>query len=1857
MALEIPRGTLEIPRAGVIPEVEAESLNLSQFPEFEGMTDAEVISLVTQTISPPSAPAAPPPSDDNFFPAMAYGADSAQAALGAGIKALGQGLDIEGMEEYGRDLQERNLQEAQESAAAYTQINLDDVAFGDNVTNFVIQTLGETLPSMGIALGGAGVAAIGAIPLGLTGAAAGAVAGAGAFLPSALMGTGETQIKMESLTDDKNYEDPSTALAGGLFIGALDTAAAAVPALKLLGRGFTKKATTEALENSGISPDISSSGVETAVEELAKAGGDASKATSSVINMARDISRGKPGGRGRIAGAGIGGAQQFALEGLTEGTQEAIGTLLAEGSTGKEDEEFLSSLLEAAVKGGIAGFGPGAVVGALKSGKDIADTEVDKVEEVEVSEAAPVAATLATVEADESSAVGGPAVDRTVNQAVVEPPLIDRNGDQFERNDGVLSEEIYTLKAEAAGIERMRNDVIKEATTGQSSITPEAEAFIRDAAAGAPSVVTNNLIRIAEENGVAVTVDTSPQDIFNSLLLKEQESQPAGIDADELNLYTERLSERTTKLKQYEAFINSSNNKNKYPASFKMLKESAAVDTFVQQLKQETSQSELDLTRIGDIENYLGTLEIGLRSGDNELTVELMDEAPSRLQLVGETLETSDDVSSIIGKLENGLQRLKATTPTAEAATVSSPRLFKDTFLQSFPKTLNSIDMTEPAAINNAVLPKREAVATAKLADAAGNKGPGRDGPPPRAIAGPGPQAALNRVNLYMKFMSSNKRLADKFKELRPMYNLVKEYNEEWFSIITRGIEGRTLALALPSEKKRAYRRYRNIADTLGIRIKFEGVAPLSGSRRAIIELPVAAGVTLEEKKNYINKVNPYQKDYASLDELKITDTEIETGIIVDDQSIVDALDQEQDTIDAMWDDVVLTKKRKLLNTLQKAYVDDGGVNIEEKITNIENNILAARQEKNIREALTPNEKDALFLQALNQLEEIAEKGLDTSLKQVRMILPAQIGIMEAVTDGRRQGYFPRMRNGDIVIRVFENVEERDDDGNIILIEGQPKMVKRVVYRRDVNAPLWQLGPGRKEAWAQKKYGEDLQKLFPTGEVEITFKSQDEASLVMGEEMGNLSILESILIHESKLNEEYSGQKVLFKGKLTDAEGRPIKAADGTEIHRIVEPDKFIRMLGEQYRQRKRAQMASGTFVHRKNIPGYITPDNIESYYDNAWAQYVTSLGRYTARTRVEDRVVEEQDRLKKIDKYSSPAERFYKSESMLGAATSMWDNTKSPQGAASALKSFAFYGFLGGNFSSSLLNLTQNFVTASLLYGAYGNLFQPKVSKAATAAARLSIYYYENQAFLKSDRENVAKILKKTGAARTIEEGRDQFDKLYILQERGTIGRINTQALSTNADITTDFWYDKLGLDNVERLAQSGLNPKKIQAFKRFAKNSKQMVDAVYSTSELANRIAAALATYNTIKSSPQGMSPLRDFARNTASGADSQGADRMVEIEDGMQYIVDESQFNLSAFNRPRLAFAGNGLAGVTLQFIPFVTMMLEVYANALTRYGGAAYGGEKGGKHYLTPQGRRTLAYLIIPQVIMGGMFGLPFADDMKEVIKALIRSPVGKSLDLQQSDMELVFYDIMIDILGPEGMSLAEAIARGPIKAWGGIDISQRVSLSPLRAFIEAGTGQTGIGSLLSGPSGAFFTNAIGKAFDAYERDDYGKAILRLTPLAAVQNLVNAWEAGEDGIYSGQGRLLTDGLEAQDLALMSLGFASEPVYRAREQLYRRKAYATQSNAIKDKYLDKILRLMVQRKNADSAEDKAAFRAEINELYKEVREHDRNQSNIHQKIDPSRNIGKTARTRYKDQVIKGGRGRGKEGRAIERRFFPNN
>ena len=1812
---EIPTGDITIPtmESGDTFDLGKYGLASEDFPELVGKSEAEVIDFIIKSFEEPSsipdpepAPApAPPPSDDNFFPALAYGADTAQAALGAGIKAVGQGLNIEGLEEYGRDLEERNLKEAEESAQQYRQIRLDDVDFGENVTDFIIQTLGETLPSMGIAAGGAalGAAAAAATPVAALTATAGGLAGA--FLPSSLMGAGEVQIKMQNLVDDSDYEDPATAITGGLIIGALDTAAAAIPALKLLGKGFTQKATSEALEKSGIDFVVSKNGTATAIDELKKAGGDFAKAEANIIAGARDVSR------GRLVGAGVEGTKQLAREGITEGTQEAIGSLLAQGSTGVEDEKFLSSILEAAVKGGIAGFGPGAVVGALKGGKgknyeDLKEEEAPKIDdsaEIKTPESKTDYVEAAEAQAADIENDVAPATD--IGELADVMNLRNRDDQQFsESGDGTAA-----FLNEYADLSKEATDLAAEQELG---------------------LVTGNVEGVAR--------------VSNNLRLR-------------LNKLTEMNKIISTP--QFQASLN------KHPALKKQLDN---IGLEIDARKAEIKAASVPAGIVGEADilpeltDLNGTPLLETTEGGVQQPIKFQEQANKILEDL-EYLESLDKST----ELKIDYTDSPAMSPIDRPALIEHirkqiPFLRVDprTRMEFSPRRFETVYVKFDEAVKKAVPQTKFDPETKKNVDnliEAGNaqgprKGMDTEAPRPVNVRDNGPQGMLNRVGLYMRFMSSNKRLADKFPELRKMYNLVKRYNEKWFSIITQGIEGRSLVLALPrGELRQKYRNMRVKADLVSAPIEFPesgDIAAAGGVAR--INIPMIEGVEgqynnvpdVERRRLYIKQVMPYQKYDPDSDNLNLnfTEEEIQQGFIEErDPLVVNALFQEQRTIESMWDNLIGSRIDSIKRRLKDADEKAGGKTNSTRTIEAEEDAILVERGLTRDDILTEVAEFDLFLRALervNNTQKIKaekEQGLNVS-KEALEIMPEAISELTSSIQNRREGYFPRIRAGDFIIRAFTTIT--DSDG---------RKTRKVVYRRDVNTPYAQsligrFKPGTNQDqqvmnFINNKYKAPLEQFYKDKgldvQIEVVAKGDENYSVFAESELMDMAVLESILIHEAKLNEDFSGKTVLWRGTYVDQDGN-------VESKPIKDTAEFIRFLAKQRRERMQGQGFGGSLMQRKNIPGYLTADNVESYHDNAWAQYVASMGRYVAKNGVEDEVKAEMDRLDKLQQRKLPGNFFE-------VANTMWNNTKSPQGAASALKSIAFYGFLGGNFSSSFLNLTQNFVTASLLYGAYGKLFQPKVSKAAAAAARLSIYYSRKQAFIEEDRVNVVRILQQTGAARNATEANDQFNKLYELQRRGVIGRINTAALSQNADLTTEYWSDKLGLNSVENIARKGLDVENVQRFKDYARTGKKIVDGVYSTTEIANRIAAALATYNTVKAHGEqqlkgvtdekaiinaGLEPMVEFAAETASQGE------IVSIEDAMQYMVDESQFNLSAFNRPRIAFAGKGLGGIALQFIPFVTMMTEVYANAIHRYGGNRYGTIKGGVLRMTPQGRRTLALLVLTQVLMGGMFGLPFADDMKEVIKALIRSPIGKSLGLQQSDLELAFYDIMTDHFGPEALSLSEAIARGPIKAWGGVDIAQRVSLSPFRTFIEAGTGQASVTELFTGPAGAFFTNSIGKSYDAFERGDLGKGILRLIPLAIVQNMINAWEAGETGVFTGKGRLLTDSLQPHDLALMTLGFSTENVFLPRQRLYREKNLLTKSNAVKDFYLDKVLRLMVRQKNADSSEEKAELGAQIEKLFKEVLEHDLKQEQMSDMIDPNFNIRNTAHTRYRNQVL---------------------
>ena len=209
---------------------------------------------------------------------------------------------------------------------------------------------------MGVAATGA-LAGTAAAPFVGVGALTGA--GLGAFLPSALMGTGEVQETIKELDPDK--EAPLSALGGGALIGALDVLGLAYPMTKIIGRlGIGKAA--QLLSKTDISPKLAKSAIATASNAISRAATKHPRLKSALLT----------------------GVISSPVEGLTERLQELTAIEVAEGVTGETVMNRAERLLEATLMGMIGGGAFGTAAGAIaKVGPDgdiTVDTETNPLE-------------------------------------------------------------------------------------------------------------------------------------------------------------------------------------------------------------------------------------------------------------------------------------------------------------------------------------------------------------------------------------------------------------------------------------------------------------------------------------------------------------------------------------------------------------------------------------------------------------------------------------------------------------------------------------------------------------------------------------------------------------------------------------------------------------------------------------------------------------------------------------------------------------------------------------------------------------------------------------------------------------------------------------------------------------------------------------------------------------------------------------------------------------------------------------------------------------------------------------------------------------------------------------------------------------------------------------------------------------------------------------------------------------------------------------------------------------------------------------------------------------------------------------
>ena len=235
------------------------------------------------------------------------------------------------------------------------------------------------------------------------------------------------------------------------------------------------------------------------------------------------------------------------LEGLTEGAQEAI-SIAAEKYISKNPEKFSSEewnrILESGVKGAAAGlvFGiPGAVGSRMQERRAAAPLE-PTVEEI--TPTAEVTPPTPTEVADVTGLQGGPygGMDTTGLGADIpvsgQPTDVGLPGTAQERVEsgysvptGVAGRPEGGVQEQPAPLETApAPEVTAEVTAAPSNLTPEAESLLQSVAdGGVPAMMTNNLKRIAEANGIVVTPQDTPNSVIEKLQAKTAEVAPAPV--------------------------------------------------------------------------------------------------------------------------------------------------------------------------------------------------------------------------------------------------------------------------------------------------------------------------------------------------------------------------------------------------------------------------------------------------------------------------------------------------------------------------------------------------------------------------------------------------------------------------------------------------------------------------------------------------------------------------------------------------------------------------------------------------------------------------------------------------------------------------------------------------------------------------------------------------------------------------------------------------------------------------------------------------------------------------------------------------------------------------------------------------------------------------------------------------------------------------------------------------------------------------------------------------------------------------------------------------------------------------------
>ena len=1054
------------------------------------------------------------------------------------------------------------------------------------------------------------------------------------------------------------------------------------------------------------------------------------------------------------------------------------------------------------------------------------------------------------------------------------------------------------------------------------------------------------------------------------------------------------------------------------------------------------------------------------------------------------------------------------------------------------------------------------------------------------------------RLNLYETYMNGTYQTAFKYPAFAKMYNLLRKYN-----IIQRETQ---------AELTDFFRAYAEVAAD-------------NPQGKANLDRFIIAANILGEEGNFTVATDESSASVTFPEDYKHSagGARFLSGQEAVDASLGDVNDSSNPDYITIGKPITLnSSETEAFMSLKRGFKEMADKNIEVTVRykdDIDSNTYGRVVDRWIAGGKKENLSD-LFKEEVEVYEESGD--IDTATEMAELA-----EFIENLEDQAIENYFPNVREGDGIFRI---VWKGEKDG---------KDFTEVVYRTDIIKPLYSIGSFEKYSrqWIFKNLPTKLFETYPEkalvegGQYEYQFfnKVQTEIQDVneLGGRVGNDQIQSMLL--------ESHNQLALRTG---NKQGIEAFQAQLRKVIQNVNEQRKLTGLNKHYQK-------------RKGIPGYVTPQNFKTYIPNSFSIYSSQVARYFARASTEKQMDSELELLRSREPSQSDGsgqaysvKPFPLSHSLYTFGKKAKDFTLKPQSALSMFKSIAFYGFLGGNLSSIMINLMQGHVTAIALTGVYGINAVPEVIKntvkAAWIAASLTALSSSGKRglYIPSLKSTEAKVRRDAEQKlldwKWLGINRDQYEAMAQLAQRGTIGKINTEALSGNSDIQMQYFLDKIGVGT------GAATP--LRATANSAVYITNKVGAIYAWGELTNRIAAGLSTYNLAKK--YGVAKMNKF--NSAEVMNSDLIDNEAGYIEAADMIVNMSQFSLDAYNRPLLA---RQMGGIPVQFLPFVKMMIDITGNAMMgRYGGDKQLGDvqtrwtkqeiadlkaadidtarKGIKEgdvkevsgtsvsggtikslggvaiptVTSQQGAVMLIGMVMSQLFFGGAYGMPYADDLNEIVK-LIAPKIGMGeLDVKQ---EMVIW------MSQNGVNelFIEGFEKGALNKLTGLSVNHRFSLNMVNNVIR---NYDNPAVIIGGPAFSFGEGWATRMKRYLQKGDYIQAGLTLVPFALTQNIAKGLDAWENGVSTQADMLKMPAGDLQTSLAAGLGFTTTRVTGVSDQMARTNFIINKNKAPRARATKSLAHTYFNEKlfNYRGQPEKAAkAREERRELLEEIKAYD--------------------------------------------------